>query len=499
MTGASDPSLRQFITVGGASALSLALNLLTGVIVARLLGPAGFGQWALIVAGASLLHNVLVSWTQAPVMRFGSEEWAAHGTLSRTMAARLPLLGVSAALAVLLLFDPGGWLRRAFQVDSANWGLVGLYAVGLWLAGETQTIMRASDRVVPQARLMPLARALTVLAAASCFWQEDASLRTIGAVLVGVPIAIWGAAWVWALHRAGLRPQTPHLPESWRHLVYAWPLVPSFAVGFVSEWGDHVLMRAMTTAVDVGMFALAYQAFTALLIANGVFTTVLLPRLIVGQLRTRELTMRYLRTVVPTVFTLWMVVCVWAVAVTPPLLVWLGGPEYGASAPIVRLLCIAVPTSVIMHLYGILLDVQQRLTRLLLFSAVVALTNVALSVVLIPTFGAAGAAIATASAYLTGHLMHVRDQHQWLGVPTRPVLLLWCAGVVAGLVQALALESLQARCTWAAVTTVGLTLVSRWAGSVDAGLVMRIFPGRLNAVGAIIAATFGARRVSVAC
>ena len=481
-----DRHLRLFLGVGGSSALGLLLNLVAAALVARLLGATGFGLWTLVSAAGALLNNVLLGWTHAPTVRFGAEEWATERSLARTFGGRVPVLALSLGLIVILLLtQPGAWLVRLFELDRGMWWMVALSAAATWVSAEAQATLRATDRLALHAALVPLARGAPVAALLGL----SAATPTLSRVVLAVtlpPLLLWASAWVLGLRRAQVRSFRLPADDAWRQLRYGWAALPAFAVGYVSEWGDHVLLRHWTTPADVGIFGLAYQVFTAVLVANGLFTTVLQPRLVVAEMRTPGTLLDFIRTVIPTVLTLWMILSLWVIAAAPSALHLVGGRAFDGATRVVTVLSVALPASVMIHLYGMALDVQRRLPMVFRFTAAVAVLNVLLSVLLIPRLGAIGAAIGTVGGYLAGQFLFMRDQHRWTKVPSTPVAAVWAVGLTAGLTQVALGPGIPVRIIWAVASTCAVAVAARRVGAVAPQLIVRLFPGPLQPVGAAV-------------
>lgn len=92
------------MAVIAAFVLNAGLNFVLGLLVAKLLGPADFGRFALATAGAIVLNTVLFEWLRLSATRFysgrvrASEPWIRHG-LDRAYAILALLLLAAAALA----------------------------------------------------------------------------------------------------------------------------------------------------------------------------------------------------------------------------------------------------------------------------------------------------------------------------------------------------------------------------------------------------------------
>ncbi|MFD0937195.1 lipopolysaccharide biosynthesis protein, partial [Methylobacterium trifolii] len=100
------------MAVIAAFVLNAGLNFVLGLLIAKLLGPADFGRFALATAGAIVLNTVLFEWLRLSATRFYSgrvradEPWIRHG-LDRAYAVLALVLFSAAALCGGLGFDAG--------------------------------------------------------------------------------------------------------------------------------------------------------------------------------------------------------------------------------------------------------------------------------------------------------------------------------------------------------------------------------------------------------
>ena len=490
----ADRSVRQFAALAVGKLLATLLAICAMVCAGWLLGPAGLGRWALIAAAGSLLHTALVNWTHPATVRYGREEWMVSGGLNRTVAARLPLVATGIAVAVLLLaFNPGQWTARWFMVAPADAWMVGLVALSLWLAAEAQATLQATDCIRRQAILAPIIGGLTVVGLLLLFALGRQSLGWTVAAFAVVPAVGWGAAWIHGLAESGARIGAPALTEVWRHARYGAPLLPTFVLGYLSDWGDHVLLTRFSTVAQVGFFAVSYQILAAMIAGNGLLTTVLLPRLIARHVAHPGAMRSYVQAEVPTLYGLWMIVAVWMTAMLPVAVALLAGAGFSESVRVLLVLLVAIPSSVVTSLYTILFNVQERTGRLLLYSSLLTFTNLAISLALIPTYGAVGAAAGTVCSYVVGQAFYVWDQHRQLAVPALGTWTLWMTGLAIGVAQLAAGPGAGWRIVWACAATAILVLVVRGMGSVDGRLVERLFAGRLTPLAVMINRTLVAR------
>lgn len=483
----ADRSLGQFLTLGASKVLSTGLAMLATLMVGLLLGPAAFGRWVLIAAAGALVHTALVNWTHASTVRFGREEWARSGGLNRTLGARLPVLAAGVAATMLIVgLQPGQWAERWFALDVSDRWMLAIVALSAWLSAEAQATLQASDRITWQAVVAPLVAGGSVLAVLILFWLDRRSLAATAIALTVPAIVGWGSAWLWGLVRSNTNVADLSFHDLPRHLRYGAPLVPTLILGYVSDWGDHLLLTRFSTMSQVGMFALSYQVLAMAMAANGVLATLLLPRLIAREVAAPGALRTYLESEVPTIYALWMLATIWLVALLPIAFGFSLDHGFAGSVPVLLVLFVAIPSSVVTSLYTVLFNIEERMGRVLSYMFLLTLTNLVLSVLLIPRFGAMGAAAGTAASYIVGQLLYIADQHRRRRVPAGVVWILSGAGLVLGASQLAAGPGAAWRLAWAFFATALLAILTRMVGCVDAGVVGRLFAGRLSAVGELI-------------
>lgn len=473
-----------FVAVAAGKAAAMACNIMAPVIVGRMLGPGGLGRWTLLLAAGTLLHTGLVNWTHTSTVRYGREEWTLSGSLNRTLGARLPLLAASVAIAVLFLWlQPARWADRWFGATSSEWWLVGLVALSVWLAAEAQAGLQATNRIIWQAVVAPVVAVASTMALLGLAFSGQPSLEWAVIAFAAPAVIGWAIAGCCNLAKSQTRIARLVFDDIWRHLRYAAPVLPTFALGYLSDWGDHLLLSRFSTLTQVGLFGIAYQFMVTTMAASGVLVTMLLPRLIANELSQPGYLRIYVEHEIPTLYALWMLVTVWVVALVPPAAALAAGPQFGGAIPLLLVLLIMIPSSVVASLYTVLFSVQERMGRALLYLFVMAMTNVVISLLLIPTYGAAGAAAGTVVSYVVYQASYVWDQHRTVSAPAFRTWALWATGLVLGVAQWAVGATAGTRIVWAVAATAVLIALIRSIAAVDPGIVARLFAGRLRPVG----------------
>lgn len=469
-----DRDVRTFLLLASGKVFVAVAALLLSLLVGQALGPAAFGQWALVIAAATLLHTALINWTHGATVRFGRAEWTERATLAASISARLPLLAASLLAAALLIFiQPLDWLSRLFGAGAAP-ALVAIYAAGLWITAEAQATLQAIGRLDRQAVLAPIVAACSIAAVVILEWSRALDVPSAVIAVASVGIVIWGASWVLSLRQARVRLTVPQVSDVRRQARYAAPLWGAFVIGYLSDWGDHLLLAGYMSVEIVGQFALAYQVFAFSLAAPGVIATVVLPRLIALDTSSREGAKRYVRQVIPVLFVFWVIAASFGVAVLPAAAEWVAGESFTAALAVLIVLCAVVPTAIVTSLYGVLFSLQERTMRQMAYGMIMTAVNLGLSLILIPRYGAVGAALGTAASYIVAQALYMRDQHQYDVAPG--MVPIWGAVLAFGVAQT-AIVTLPARLAWAAVASVTTIWIARRASAVDGPMLNRLLSG----------------------
>ena len=283
----------------GRAALAL-LSAVSVLITTRMLGPAGYGTVALAGIIATLVYTVTSSWTGVSVRRYGREDLELRGTMSRLTWNRaiigMPLAVVSIA-AVIALKIFGGlpsavtWPLVWIVIASALTTIVLDHWVCLL---ETSGRMRLSavSQVVTQAVYVAILFAIFTL-------RGHGTPVLILAFGLGTQ-ALLSLALVPFLWSLGLVPLAADRPLLRRMLRLSTPLIGFTVSQYVFASIDILVLRIFRSQADVGVYAVAYQAYTVLsrvaVSATAVFVPLFVSLELAGR---RKLIERYLERGVP--------------------------------------------------------------------------------------------------------------------------------------------------------------------------------------------------------
>jgi O-antigen/teichoic acid export membrane protein len=404
------------------SVLGRVVNFVGQVVVARWLGPAMLGLYALGWGAFRLLSLPATLGINNGLQRFGS--------ISRSRAG----------------FGGKELLRRALGLTLATSGLVGLglVAASPWLSTRVYGEERLLPILVVFGLALPAAAVLRVAAAATRVSQdlrasvvlEDfgqpflfavlaALILNAGAGVLGVAAAaalsfalVAPFAFVWARRWFPRSDVSEPVGSPWVSasvlVRYSVPTALAGTVGVTMTWLDRLLVGYYMPSEAVGWYQVAAQASGAFAVVLGAFSAIFGP-MIAGLLERgeRERLQELFR-----VATKWGVLAVLPGAALcllfpGPAIVAIFGPDYlPAAVPLLILVVGQVLTAATGAVgYLLMMGGQQNLWLGLSLAALAA--DIVLNIVLIPEFGLAGAAAATTLAvgalYISG-LVAVRRQ-----------------------------------------------------------------------------------------
>ncbi|WP_375463955.1 lipopolysaccharide biosynthesis protein [uncultured Methylobacterium sp.] len=243
------------MAVIAAFILNAGLNFALGLIIAKLLGPADFGRFALATAGAIVLNTVLFEWLRLSATRFYSarvratEPWIRHG-LDRAYTILAVVLLAAAALCGGLGLGAGADGRGAILCGAM------LAALGIGVFDYHAALARArfDGRLYFGLVAVKNLLALAMMAGAAWFLREPAWVLAAAGLSQLLAVLI--------LRRPLRDPETARegskVRETWRlFLRYGLPLIAANAVYQALPFLNRGTIAAQAGFAEAGYFALA--------------------------------------------------------------------------------------------------------------------------------------------------------------------------------------------------------------------------------------------------
>ena len=383
------------------------LSFLLLAALARSMTPEAFADFAVVFAWVILATVVVGSSLPLLTLRFVAENLArgradlARGIANFSLAVTTSAAVVVAGVAALLLFTGVVDLPR-------DLGATGLVAAGLLppgvallvLAGILQGLKRVTAAELLSNALRP-ALALAALGAVVLTHGLPLSTPSVYEIYLAATWATLAACAVftaWAVPPEMSRARATYTPRVWIHASFAFLAVMVAAA--LNERIDLLVMGIAAPPAKVAVYAVAARFAQTVFATVNASSAVMAPRLVerLPQLEAGEWvsTQLLVRSTARTMVAVSLVALV-ALALAGPWLLKLFGPSYsGALVP----LLVLVAGQVVAALFGPAVAVATFVgrTRLAVASLVAGiLTNAGLNLALVPSLGALGAALATAT------------------------------------------------------------------------------------------------------
>ena len=200
---------------------------------------------------------------------------------------------------------------------------------------------------------------------------------------------------LWWLVRRGIRLRVTFAWAAIRPLTRrAWPLVVSAMLGLLIYNSDLIFLRFFRGREEVGLYAAAYTLVSFLLNMGIAYSLSLLPTLT----RTAAISSDHhglYHTATAHVFAVGFPIALGGSLLAAQIIKVVFGTGYGDSVAALRVLMWAIPVSLLRDVPVIALMAWGREDRILRLTALAAVLNIALNLVLIPRYGLMGAAVAT--------------------------------------------------------------------------------------------------------
>ena len=376
------------------------------VVLARVLGPAGYGTYAFVIALISILAipaqvGLPQLVTRETAKAHSNEDWCLMRGLWRWSNRYVALFSsVLAGLGTVLVWFAGDWLGEI----RANTLAVGLLLVPLIALGNIRgAALRGLRRVVLGQLPESVLRPLTFLSLALVIFWGVESPSASPTLAIGLNVAaallafIVGALLLHCLRPCDLvaEPHTETYGNAWRHA--AIPLAMLSGLQLINGYTDILMLGVFHDDEQVGIYRVVTQL--ALLVVFGLQAVNLVLQPHFARLHERGELARLQRLMTTSargvmLFALPPVLVM--VFAGQPLLEFVFGPDFGSGAVALGILAIGQFVNAAMGSVGVLLNMTGHERDSVRGVAIAALSNVLLNLVLIPIYGITGAAAATA-------------------------------------------------------------------------------------------------------
>lgn len=397
--------------IGSLSALRMSeylLPLITLPIVVRVLGPETYGKWVYV--------QVLVSFfslaANPGLISYGQQQISAHREKARELVPSissfrfgLGLLTYATLVGVLVFLKPDAttqWLILLFGLTL----IIGPLSSVDWLFAGLQRF----DRVALLQVIFQV-----IFTGGIIFFLRRGDLVWILPVLVLTGNIIVGfLSWHW-LEKEGIKFRMCFMPREWWHISQV-----SFYYGFASTMvliynkADHMILSWLKGDYTLGQYAACYRLMGALMGFVLVGTSVFVPRAAEVSSKTPERFCFLLRKGLLMITAISLPVAAGAFCLSNSMITLILGPKYLESEGIFCALALVIPFGVSASFFcGSLLFATGHHRQYATAATIGAIINMVFNLLLIPSMGALGAALATlfAQGAVTGAAIYMGRQY----------------------------------------------------------------------------------------
>lgn len=390
---------------------SIGLAFAASLIYAHALGPHAYGQYAYVIAWTTVLAIPAGLGVAAYLVRQGARlpdrtsalrRWGDRWTSAGGLAACALLAGASLVPSwheIGLLFLLGAPLPLLTNLGSVRSSL--LQSRGLAVKSQWPTLLFGPALMI---------------AALSLLWWIRGTLSPAEVMLVTLAgTLVQSAVNHFQLRATTAGERSPGGTES--RLRDALPFMWIAGLYLLNSRTDLIMLGSLKGAYEVGIYAIASRAAELTALAMSATNTVLAPKIAqlyhAGEFATmRRLVHGAMRRVMAVSLPLGVILFVGA----GWLLTWFYGPRFAAGATVMRILIVAQVLVVGSGPLGTVLNMTGH-TRANTHNMIIAVAmNIGLNLLLIPRFGANGAAVATAVSLVVSRLLLSYQVRRHLGV-----------------------------------------------------------------------------------
>jgi len=406
---------------GSLTVVGTALGLAAVLLWTRELPPEAYAALGTFLLVGQVGRTLLASYSQTALLHYGRLEFLERGGAQGSFWAALwlstPTLLLGAAAGILLR----GPLSLYLSGGDLSVLLVEAYMLVLAITGLQVHRLQAEGRFGLAASISVLDRALIIAAALVLSLSSGITADRARLIVLGAAAASLGLGLI-------VRPPGPPRLEAVRLLPmarFSASIAVCVGMGTLFAWGDFGVASRWLSAKDLGCYYLASQCLTVLLqlsqvvgIVSGPLTISLIAR---GQVERARQLFRRGASQLSLLTSAFLGILIACTCLLLPILI---PDSYAPTLEPLVLLIAAGATAPLYFFSQSIFNAYRRPDLITAATVVLAGSNLALSLVLVPSYGATGAAIAKGLSLGVGALYACGRALKLLDVAWPPGLLL---------------------------------------------------------------------------
>ena len=402
------------------------------LVLARVLGAAGFGVFSYAIAWAALLGvPALLGLEQLVVRGVAAADAQEQAGTARGMIRWSVRIVVVASLVMALLGGAAVWLFGGVPAggEVAFWAAMVLVPLTA-LARVAQAAIRGLQHVVagflPELAVMPVLSLVLVGAGVLLMGPAFDAVAAVGAHVMAAAAGVATAMWLLRARLAARVPQAPAVTHGRSWLSATLPLLFISGAHVINRQTDVVMLGVLEGLTAAGVYAVAARGVQLITFVTYAVNAPLAPRIAALHATADVAGLQRVTTASARVILGFSLPPVVLFIVFGPWLLGFFGSEFTAGAPALAVLSLGQLAAAAAGPAG-LTPLMTNLERAAAVgTGIGAAANLVLNLALIPAFGLVGAAAATALATAGTGVIHVWMVRRRLGInstvigPLRP-------------------------------------------------------------------------------
>jgi len=202
-------------------------------------------------------------------------------------------------------------------------------------------------------------------------------------------------------------------------LVYSAPLVPTAVFWWVTNLSDRYMVAWMVSDAANGLYTVAYRIPTMVVLVSAVFTQAWQISAFT-EFKSEE-RVKFYSTVFNAYHALVALAASGLILLAKPLNILFWGEEFADAWMYAPFLILATSFSCLVTFLGTIYNAAKSNRMVTITTMAGAILNVALNLVFIPRYGAAGAALSTFASYFLVFLLRAVDTRRYIALRIRPL------------------------------------------------------------------------------
>lgn len=389
---------------------SVLIGIVLSVLLARVLGADGFGEYLYTITIASFLALPVLAGLptlvirEIAIARGQSDDASISGIIRWSIAFVLITSAVVGIMGTVFLISTG-WLAGIHSIYALAFPLIIALGFMQLAAAVLQGYERPFLGNLPDGLLRPfiLLTCTAIAAAAGALTSPYAVLLHIAAASFA---ALWAALIGFRIVKKSkrLRPSIQPVFRTQTWLVGLLPLSLITGASLLNSRLDILMLGALTNSVEVARYGIAVQVAGLVLLGQTIVNGIVQPKIARLFRQNERQNLRALLTQAARLssaasFSVMIVV----VLLGDIVILTLVGIEYAGSVAIMLVLSLGKCLNSLMGPVGNTLNMTGNATRTAVLTLSFSIVNAALNLALIPVYGAVGAAFATSISLLCLH------------------------------------------------------------------------------------------------